>query len=73
MTHYYLILKCYTRDSRYLMITLIKHRWFGGLNSKAFVRPKLSLSLHQWSRDFTNLKLRVKKRERKNFFFEILF
>jgi len=57
------------------MITLIKHRWFGGLNSKGFVRPKLSLllSLHQWSRDFTNLKLRVKKRERKNFFFEILF
>jgi hypothetical protein len=55
------------------MITLIKHRWFGGLNSKAFVRPKLSLSRCQWSRDFTNLKLRVKKRERKNFFFEILF
>jgi hypothetical protein len=34
---------------------------FGGAKLQSFLRLKLSLSLRQWSRDFTNLKLRVKK------------
>jgi len=32
------------------------------------MRPKLSLSLRQWSRDLTNLKLRVKKIEKEFLF-----
>jgi hypothetical protein len=48
----------------------------GGLNSKAFMRLKLSLSLRQWSRDITNLKTKnLKEIKRisflKFFFFEI--
>jgi hypothetical protein len=42
---------------------------FGGAKLQSFLRLKLSLSLRQWSRDFTNLKLRVKKIKKEFLFF----
>ena len=45
---------------------------FGGAKLQSFLRLKLSLSLRQWSRDFTNLKLRVKKIKKEFLFFKIL-
>jgi hypothetical protein len=45
----------------------------GGAKLQSFMRPKLSLSLslRQWSREYTILKFKT-KRERKNFFFKNL-
>ena len=45
---------------------------FGGAKLQSFLSLKLSLSLRQWSRDFTNLKLRVKKIKKEFLFFKIL-
>jgi len=45
----------------------------GGLNSKAFMRLKLSLSLRQWSRDFTNLKTKNLKEIKRISFFKFFF
>jgi hypothetical protein len=50
----------------------------GGAKLQSFLRPKLSLSLRQWSRKYTILKnLKLKEKERisfsKIFFFEISF
>jgi hypothetical protein len=44
----------------------------GGAKLQSLMRLKLSLSLRQWSREYTILKFRIKKRKKEFLFQKIL-